>query len=118
SATGVDVAPEAIAYAAQHYPGVAFRTAHAGKLPFDVASFDLITAFELIEHLEDWRAMLHEVRRVLDRAGMFIVSTPNKLYYAAARGEAGPNPYHRHEFEYAEFRSALSEFFPHVRILL
>jgi len=116
--TGVDVAPEAIEYATEHYPGVTFRMAQAGKLPFDVASFDLITAFELIEHLDDWRAMLHEVRRVLDRAGVFIVSTPNKLYYAESRGAAGPNPYHRHEFEYAEFRSALSEFFPNVRVLL
>ena len=118
SATGVDVAPEAVEYATEHYPGITFRIAPAGKLPFDVASFDLITAFELIEHLDDWRAMLHEVRRVLDRAGVFIVSTPNKLYYAETRGTAGPNPYHRHEFEYAEFRSSLSEFFPHVRVLL
>jgi hypothetical protein len=49
---------------------------------------------------------------------LFIVSTPNKLYYAEARGVAGPNPFHEHEFEYEEFRSALGEFFPHVTLLL
>jgi SAM-dependent methyltransferase len=118
AATGADISEEAIAYARQHYPRLTFRVADARKLPFEVAAFDLITAFELIEHLEDWRAMLHEVRRVLDRAGVFLVSTPNKLYYAQARGQAGPNPYHKHEFEFAEFRGVLSEFFPHVRVLL
>jgi hypothetical protein len=47
-----------------------------------------------------------------------VVSTPNKLYYAETRGASGPNPYHEHEFEYAEFRDALLEYFPHVQVLL
>lgn len=118
SATGADISDEAVAYARAHYPRLNFRVADARKLPFDVAAFDLVTAFELIEHLEDWRAMLYEARRVLDRAGVFLVSTPNKLFYARTRGEAGPNPFHKHEFEFAEFRSVLGEFFPHVRVLL
>src|SRR5262249_14649675 len=113
--TGGDVSAEAVAYAREHYD--------AGNLPVLQAnatrlteladgSFDLITAFELIEHLEDWRGLLSEARRLLAYGGQFIVSTPNKLYYAESRQKAGPNPFHEHEFTFAEFEAAIAEFFP------
>ena len=51
-------------------------------------------------------------------AGQFIVSTPNKLYYAETRERAGPNPFHVHEFEFGEFRDELSAVFPHISLFL
>ncbi|MEO8100386.1 MAG: methyltransferase domain-containing protein [Acidobacteriota bacterium] len=117
-ATGVDISSDAIDYAASHYSAVRFALHSAAELPFADGSFDLITSFELIEHLSDWRGLLQQARRVLQPAGLFIVSTPNKSYYAEARGKSGPNPFHEHEFEYDEFRAALGEFFPHVKLLL
>ncbi len=118
--TGIDVATEAVTYARAHYPLVNthFVQASATALPFADQSFDLATAFEVIEHLSDWRTLLAEVRRVLQHNGVFLVSTPNKLYYAESRTKEGPNPFHTHEFEFAEFRDALAEFFPSVTILL
>jgi hypothetical protein len=47
-----------------------------------------------------------------------VVSTPNKLYYAETRATAGPNPFHEHEFEYAEFRTALEAVFPNISMFL
>ena len=82
------------------------------------AAFDLVVAFEVIEHLPDWRDFLLEARRVLAPTGQFIVSTPNKLYYAESRGRAGANPFHAHEFEFDEFRDELSAVFPHVSLFL
>ncbi len=119
SVIGVDVAKEAIGYAQSHYaaPNTTFLQASATKLPFSDGAFDLISAFEVIEHLEDWKSLLAEARRLLAPAGVFLVSTPNKLYYAETRELEGPNPYHTHEFEFEEFRSALEEFFPHVAML-
>jgi len=117
SAMGVDLAPEAIDYAASHYPSAQFLQCSAAAVPVPQASFDLVTAFEVIEHLPDWRPLLAEARRLLLPAGLLIVSTPNQRYYAETRAKAGPNPFHSHEFEYAEFRNALGEFFPHVQIL-
>jgi SAM-dependent methyltransferase len=115
---GIDVAADALTYAHFHYPAPHFNQASAASLPFRNASFDIVTAFEVIEHLSDSRALLSEARRVLTRDGVFLVSTPNKSYYAEARAKDGPNPFHTHEFEFEEFQAALGEFFPHVAIIL
>lgn len=114
SAVGIDRAPEAIQYASSHFgrSNLTFLQASAGELPFPDSSFDLITAFEVIEHLGDWHRLLAEARRLLRPGGQFVVSTPNKLYYAQSREQAGPNPFHEHEFTFDEFRMALEEFFP------
>ena len=55
---------------------------------------------------------------MLAPTGQFIVSTPNKLYYAESREPAGPNPFHVHEFEFAEFRDELAAVFPHISLFL
>ncbi len=116
---GVDIASEAIDYARAHanHPNTAYLQASATALPFSAGAFNLVTAFEVIEHLASWRDLLSEARRVLAPAGLLLVSTPNRLYYADSRRLDGPNPYHVHEFEFAEFEAALREFFPHVAIL-
>jgi SAM-dependent methyltransferase len=120
SVTGVDISAEAIAYARAHYPlpNATFLTASASALPFQPASFDLITAFEVIEHLDNWQDLLVEARRLLHPSGVFLVSTPNKLYYAESRANQGPNPFHAHEFEFTEFRDALGAVFPLGKLLL
>lgn len=116
---GADIAREAIDYARMHaaLANSSYLQASATALPFSPGAFDLITAFEVIEHLGSWRDLLSEARRVLAPGGLFLVSTPNRLYYADSRRLDGPNPYHVHEFEFEEFEAALREFFPHVAIL-
>lgn len=114
---GADIAPEAVAYAKAHTSAASFVQASATDLPFPAGAFDLITTFEVIEHLASWRELLKEAHRVLAPGGIFLVSTPNRLYYADSRRLDGPNPYHVHEFEFEEFQAALKEFFPHVAIL-
>jgi O-antigen biosynthesis protein len=115
---GVDASVEAIDYARGNFsrPGVHFLPAVCEALPFADESFDLVLAFEVIEHLKRWEDFLAEARRVLRPAGVLLVSTPNKSYYAEARGAAGPNPFHVREFDYAEFEGALRQVFPHVKL--
>lgn len=116
---GCDLSPEATAYARQTYPlqHVFFASASADRLPFGPASFDAVTAFEVIEHLPHYRDFLSEAARVLRANGVLIVSTPNKAYYAESRAQTGPNPYHEHEFEAEEFYRELQSFFPFVSLL-
>lgn len=118
SVTGADVSGDAVAYAREHFgaQGIRFVEAPCESLPFEPESFDLVTAFEVIEHLERWQELLTEANRVLKPGGVLLVSTPNRDYYTESRGEAGPNPFHVHEFDYPEFQEALKAVFPHVRL--
>lgn len=49
------------------------------KLPYQDGTFDVVTATEVIEHLEDFRAILREIYRVLKPGGVCVLSTPNIL---------------------------------------
>jgi SAM-dependent methyltransferase len=118
SVTAIDFSEEAIAYAREHF-SASNLDYHVGDcLQLPDGPYDLLTAFEVIEHLSAWREFLEEVKRKLTPAGLFLVSTPNKLYYKESRGESGENPFHVHEFEYAGFRAELQSVFPHVGMLL
>lgn len=51
-------------------------------LPLEEQSVDLVTAFEVVEHLCDKDNMLEEVYRVLKQGGLLILSTPNLVAWA------------------------------------
>lgn len=118
SIIGTDISPEALIEARRRYgkTNVRFLAGSCEALPLADAGFDLVTAFEVIEHLDHWEKLVSEANRVLKPAGVLLVSTPNRDYYAESRGAAGPNPFHRHEFDYDEFRRALGVVFPHVQV--
>ena len=120
SVVGVDISGDAVVSAREHYnlPRVKFLQGSCVSLPFRAASFDLVVAFEVIEHLKEWRRFLEEARRVLAPGGQCLISTPNRDYYADSRGRTGPNPFHEHEFTFEEFRQELLAFFPHVALFL
>jgi SAM-dependent methyltransferase len=120
SVVGADVAQEAVDFARGHYqaPNLTFERASCTSLPHPDGAFDLVVAFEVIEHLPDWRGFLAEVRRLLAACGQFVVSTPNRLYYTESRGAEGANPFHVHEFDFDEFRGELEAVFPHVSLFL
>jgi ubiquinone/menaquinone biosynthesis C-methylase UbiE len=48
-------------------------------LPYGDGFFDLITATEVIEHIENPRLFLREIGRVLRTGGILVLSTPNVL---------------------------------------
>lgn len=61
------------------------------RLPLGDASFDLVCAIEVIEHLENPRHVMREIARVLHPGGIAILTTPNlgsikSLMTLAARG--------------------------------
>ncbi len=114
----LDQAKDPLAAGGKEYshPRLRFVQGDCTRFPFADGSLDAVVAFEVIEHLGQWKALIEESRRVLTPAGQFIVSTPNRLYYGESREE--PNPFHLHEFTYQEFREELGRCFPHVMVFL
>ncbi len=110
----LDNAAEAVRSGYAEYRNVRFVQGDCSRLPFRSGALDAVAAFEVIEHLGDWEALIREAARVLRPAGTFLVSTPNRIYYEGSRDE--PNPFHVHEFDYEEFCRALAEYFPHRTI--
>ncbi len=114
---GVDVSPQAIERARLRAPDGSpeFIVTGGGKLPFPDGSFDLVTSFQVLEHVPDPAAYLAELRRVLRPRGRLILTTPN----AAIRLYPGMRPWNRfHVREYlpAELRAALGGEFASVRV--
>jgi len=74
-AEGVDIDEEALGYCRER--GLQnVRLGEAGKLPFDDGSFDLVTALDVVEHLDDDAAAFREMRRVLRPGGHLLVTVP------------------------------------------
>lgn len=52
------------------------------SLPYENNSFDVITGFQMIEHLENPFHVMREAHRVLRPGGLFIISFPNPFQWA------------------------------------
>jgi len=64
----------------------------AVRLPFQNDSFNLLIAFELIEHISDVRSAYEEFARVLHPKGFLLISTPNLKSIGVALDSLGLKP--------------------------
>jgi 2-polyprenyl-3-methyl-5-hydroxy-6-metoxy-1,4-benzoquinol methylase len=108
SVVGVDVDESAIRESAKRCPHGTFVLADLTDLPYPEQSFDVITCFEAIEHVEYPLKGIAEFRRVLEPGGLVFVSSPNPDVYPAG------NPFHIHEFRPEELLTALRDRFDHT----
>jgi SAM-dependent methyltransferase len=102
---GVDLSPLALGYCRRrgHTRTIA---ANATALPFPAESFDLVTALDVIEHLDDDLAGLREMRRVL-RSG-----APAIIFVPAFSSLWGPNDEqsgHRRRYRLPALRARIEE---------
>jgi SAM-dependent methyltransferase len=65
---------------ANRLAGVRFVCGDATHLPFDDASFDTVTMFDVIEHVPDDAQAMREAWRVLRAGGALLVSTPRDTW--------------------------------------
>lgn len=87
-----------------------FVRADLRALPFPRGSFDAVTSFQVIEHLEDPAPYLESIAGLLGAEGVAILTTPN------VRMSDGVNPYHVHEFEAEELATLLRGYFREVEV--
>jgi len=118
SVVGVDVSADLVETARRgHVPdNVSFRRVDGRMLPFADGSFDLVTSFQVIEHIPETGPFLEEVIRVLVPGGGALFTTPN----ANIRLDPGIppwNPFHVREYRPEELRACLAPFFDQVEVL-
>jgi 2-polyprenyl-6-hydroxyphenyl methylase / 3-demethylubiquinone-9 3-methyltransferase len=77
---GVDLSEASLAVAREH--GVEGVRADAAALPFADASFDVVVAGEVLEHVTDLEAVVREALRVLRPGGTFVCDTINRTAWA------------------------------------
>jgi SAM-dependent methyltransferase len=73
--TGVDISPQAVKYAREQ-GRARLCLADGAHLPFVEGSFDLVTALDLLEHLEQEPVGLGEMWRVLKKGGRLLAVVP------------------------------------------
>ncbi|HEY2386751.1 MAG TPA: methyltransferase domain-containing protein [Candidatus Binatia bacterium] len=80
---GVDVSAYALAKVAAAAPSVAGRVARGvlERLPFPDRSFDVVSAFDVLEHVVDPETALREIHRLLRPGGVLVAATPDPLLF-------------------------------------
>ncbi|HEX2897326.1 MAG TPA: class I SAM-dependent methyltransferase [candidate division Zixibacteria bacterium] len=114
---GVDVEPKVVDYANERYQkdNCHFLKYDGKTLPFENSTFDLVTSFQVIEHIDNEPLFVSEIHRVLKSGGRALLTTPNK----ATRLKPGQKPFnrfHKREYYWHELQKVLSQSFSTVNV--
>jgi len=109
----IDISPEAIKLAKELYssPNIKYVLGDVKNTKEENNTFDFITSFETIEHLDNPSLFLKELKRVLKSDGLAVISTPN----SEISGEG--NPFHLREFSRVEFTELVGKYFKYFKII-
>ena len=110
--TGIDYSSDAVKAAAAKYkrPNLEFRQLDVYKLPGLDLRFDLVTNFQVIEHLAEPEKFLTAVRAALKPEGVLMLTTPNRLT------SVSENPYHLREYTADELHTLLQPLFGRIEV--
>jgi 2-polyprenyl-6-hydroxyphenyl methylase/3-demethylubiquinone-9 3-methyltransferase len=80
--SGLDPSPNLIAAARAHAEltgkTIDYRVGYGEKLPYDDATFEVVTCVDVLEHVEDPAQTVREIARVLAPGGIFLYDTINR----------------------------------------
>lgn len=82
---GIDIAPRNIEFI-KNKRGI--QTVLCGKIEDrvdDLGKFDIVTLFEVLEHVESPVALLNSIKKLLAPGGYFVMSTPNCKRFGGAK---------------------------------
>lgn len=104
-AEGVDVSVDALAFCrARGLRNV--RQGAAEKLPYEDESFDLVTALDVVEHLDDDAAGLREMHRVLRPNGRALLFVPAFMFLWGVQDDIS---HHRRRYTLAGLQRVVRE---------
>jgi SAM-dependent methyltransferase len=104
----IDVSDETITLAGMKYraANLEFKAVDPEHWPFS-EEFDVVTCFEVFEHVDKPESLLREINRSLKKDGLLIISTPNRNVF----GEKLKIPFHVREYSLQEFIDILRAYF-------
>lgn len=90
--------------------GIEAVNASLTDLPFEDESFELICAFDVIEHIEDDQKAVDEIYRVLAREGKYFVTVPAFMFLWSKHDEINHHyrRYKKRDFNQLFFHSGLT----------
>lgn len=104
-AEGVDISEEALAFCrARGLERVSLGEAE--RLPYPDESFDLVTALDVVEHLDEDVRGLREMRRVLRKGGLALLFVPAFMFLWGVQDDVSN---HRRRYTLAGIRRAVRE---------
>ena len=104
-AEGVDIAEDALAFCRER--GLdKVRLGSGEELPYDDGTFDLVTALDVVEHMDDDLAGLREMRRVLRPGGRVLLFVPTFMFLWGLQDDVSN---HRRRYRLPELRRVLEQ---------
>jgi len=104
-AEGVDVSEDALAFCRER--GLdKVRLGAAEELPYEDGTFDLVTALDVVEHLDDDLAGLREMRRVLRPGGRVLLFVPTFMFLWGLQDDVSN---HRRRYRLPELQRVLEQ---------
>jgi 2-polyprenyl-6-hydroxyphenyl methylase/3-demethylubiquinone-9 3-methyltransferase len=86
--TGIDISPASIAVAQAHAVlsdlSIHYQVGSGIDLHFEANSFEAVSCCDVLEHIQDWKLVLAEARRVLKPGGLFFFDTINRTLKSKA----------------------------------
>ncbi|GAB0157822.1 hypothetical protein CHRYSEOSP005_31080 [Chryseobacterium sp. Alg-005] len=115
SVTGVDISKEAIEFAKTNYT--------ASRLDFKTIpeisneKFDIITSFQVIEHVPNDNQYVTDLKRLLNPGGYLLISTPDKTNRLFNYIQQPWNIFHLKEYTAGSLHHLLQKHFNQVEVL-
>jgi len=104
-AEGVDISEDALSFCRER--GLdKVRLAAGEQLPYEDGTFDLVTAFDVVEHMDDDLAGLREMRRVLRPGGRALLFVPTFMFLWGLQDDVSN---HRRRYRLPELRRVLEQ---------
>ena len=104
-AEGVDISEDALAFCRER--GLEkVRLGAAEDLPYEDGTFDLVTAFDVVEHIDDDLAGLREMRRVLRPGGRVLLFVPTFMFLWGLQDDVSN---HRRRYRLPELQRVLEQ---------
>ena len=100
---GADIFPEGLSIARTRLPGIEVFQMDARHIPFE-AEFDVIGAFDTLEHIDDDEQVLSEFRRSCKPGGGIILTVPQHPFLWSAADE---HAFHRRRYTRLELISKI-----------